>query len=128
MALLIGAKIPLLRALQLTSTMIRFYPIEESLQTIEKDIVQGTSLHKSMEAYKIFYPRMISLIKVGEEVNKLDTFFDKIANQYTDEVEHQTAVMGNLIEPLMLIFLGAVVGTILIAMYLPLFSLSTSFS
>ena len=70
---------------------------------------------------------MISLVKVGEEVNQLELFFDKIAKQYADEVEHQTSLISSMVEPFMIIFLGLIVGVILIAMYLPLFQLSTTF-
>lgn len=127
MNLLISSKIPILRALDLIKKMIGFYPIEMALTEIEEDILQGKSLHKSMGEHEVFPKRLVSLVKVGEEVNQLDIFFDKIAKQYTDEIEHQTGLIGSLIEPIMIIFLGLVVGLILIAMYLPLFQLSNSF-
>ncbi|MFN6945507.1 MAG: type II secretion system F family protein [Cytophagaceae bacterium] len=127
MTLLIGSKIPLLKAIGLVRQMINYYPIEESLVKIEADILQGKPLHISMEAFKIYPPRMNSLIKVGEEVNQLDHFFGKIAHQFSEDVEHQTKMISNMIEPLMIIFLGLIVGVILIAMYLPLFQLSTTF-
>jgi type IV pilus assembly protein PilC len=124
MTLLIGSKIPLLRALSLVRQMIGFYPIEISLTEIESYILKGDSLHSSLSHFAVYHKRMISLIKVGEEVNQLEEFFEKIGKQYTDDVEHQTAMIGSLIEPFMIIFLGIVVGIILIAMYLPLFNLS----
>ena len=127
MTLLIGSKIPIIRALNLTKQMIGFYPIEKSLNTIEEDILQGQPLNRSLESFAIYDKSMIALIKVGEEVNKLELFFDKIANQYSEEVEHQTSLLGTLLEPFLIIFLGLVVGLILIAMYLPIFQLSTSF-
>jgi type IV pilus assembly protein PilC len=64
---------------------------------------------------------MISMIKVGEEVNQLSLFFDKISLQYSREVDHLSSLLGKLIEPVVIIFLGAVTGVILIALYLPLF-------
>lgn len=127
MNLLISSKIPILRAIDMIKKMIGFYPIEIALGQIEEEILQGNSLNKSMAAHDVFPKRMVSLVKVGEEVNQLDVFFEKIANQYTDEIEHQTGLIGSLIEPIMIIFLGLVVGVILIAMYLPLFQLSNSF-
>ncbi|HWZ23310.1 MAG TPA: type II secretion system F family protein [Cytophagaceae bacterium] len=127
MALLVSSRIPLLKALSMVRQMTSFYPIEVSLLQIEKDVMMGMSLNKSMSAYSVYPVRMISLIKVGEEVNQLDTFFGKISKQCNDEVEHQTAVISSLIEPLMILFLGGVVGLILVAMYLPLFQLSSTF-
>ena len=71
---------------------------------------------------------MASLIKVGEEVNKLEDMFSRVAQQYADEVEHQSEILGSLLEPFMIIFLGLMVGVIIIAMYLPMFKLSSSFN
>ena len=127
MALLIGAKIPIVRAIKLVKQMIGFYPIEISLDQIEQDIMQGISLNKSLSNFPVYHKRLVSLIKVGEEVNQLELFFGKIAKQYSQDVEHQTSLISSMIEPFMIIFLGIIVGVILIAMYLPLFQLSTTF-
>jgi type IV pilus assembly protein PilC len=126
MSLLIGSKIPLLKSVALIKQMIGFYPIETSLDAVEADIMKGNTLHHALSNFPIYPQRMVSLVKVGEEVNQLEGFFDKIANQYTDEVEYQTSMISSLIEPFMIIFLGLIVGIILIAMYLPLFNLSST--
>lgn len=70
---------------------------------------------------------MIQLVKVGEEINKLDDFFGNIAEQYIQEVEHRAGTLSKMIEPFIIVFLGLVVGFILIAMYLPMFEMSNSF-
>ena len=127
MRLLINAHIPLLRSIALISKMIHYYPIEVSLQVIEDDILKGKSLNECLQQFKIYPSKMIMLLKVGEETNQLDYFFGKISDQYIEEVEYQTATLSSLIEPLIIIFLGLVVGVILIAMYLPLFQMSHSF-
>lgn len=126
MTLLIGSKVPLLRAIDLVKQMIAFYPIEQALSAVEGRILEGKTLHYGMSEHSIFPRKMVSLIKVGEEVNQLEEFFAKLAKQYSDEVEYQTAIISSLIEPVMLIFLGLIVGTILISMYLPLFSLGSA--
>lgn len=126
MNLLISAKTPLVTAIELVKKMVGFYPIEVSLETIQEDIMRGQSLHSSLSKFKIYNKRMISLIKVAEEVNQLDTMFAKLAKQYSDEVEHQTSILGSLIEPVMIIFLGLLVAIILVAMYLPLFQMSST--
>lgn len=127
MTLLIGSKVPILKAIGMVRQMIDFYPIEASLTLIEEKILQGVPLHEGMAGHKIYPKRMVSLIKVGEEVNQLDLFFDKIATQYNDDVEYQTALLSSVIEPIIIVFLGLIVGTILISMYLPLFKLGNSF-
>ena len=126
MALLIGSRVPLLRAIQLVRQMMNFYPINISLDEIEKGILNGKSLHSTMKGFKIYSPRMISLLKVGEEVNSLDSFFDKLGKSYAEEAEHKTGLLSTFLEPVMIIFLGVIVGFILIAMYLPMFQLSGS--
>ena len=78
MTLLISSKIPILRAIAMIKQMIGFYPISEALTFIEGDILQGKSLHKSMSGHEVFPKRLVSLVKVEEEVNQLDIFFDKI--------------------------------------------------
>ncbi len=127
MRLLINAHLPLLRAIALIRQMINYYPIESSLQKVEDDIMNGKSLHESLAQFKVYPSKMIQLIKVGEETNQLDTFFAKISEQYIDEVEYKTSTLSSMMEPLIIIFLGLVVGLILISMYLPLFQMSNSF-
>jgi type IV pilus assembly protein PilC len=123
MALLIGSRIPMLQALELIKKMIGFYPIEHSLDAVAAAVMSGRSLHDSLSNHKIYPKKMISLIKVGEEVNQLDLFFSKVAAQYSSEVEHRTNILSKFLEPLIIVGLGLVVGVILIAMYLPLFKL-----
>lgn len=127
MRLLVSTDIPLLRAIHLVRQMISFYPIEKSLLTVEEDILRGVSLYASLARLDFYPPKMVQLIKVGEEVNRLDYFFEKIASQYTEEIEYRTNTISSLLEPLIIIFLGLVVGVILIAMYLPMFQMSNGF-
>jgi len=127
MRLLINAKLPLLRAIALIRQMISYYPIESSLQKVEDDILKGKSLHEALQQFKVYPSKMIQLVKVGEETNQLDYFFGKISEQYIEEVEYKTSTLSSMMEPLIIIFLGLVVGIILISMYLPLFQMSNSF-
>ncbi|GIK68945.1 MAG: type II secretion system F family protein [Bacteroidetes bacterium] len=125
MALLIEAKNPLLQALELAKKMSNFYPLEKALDKIEENVLHGMNLHKSMQQFSLFDSKMISLIKVGEEVNKLDIIFKQLNKQYSEEVEHKSQVLGTILEPVLIIFIGIFVAIILIAMYLPLFQLSS---
>ena len=126
MALLIASRTPMLRAIQLVRNMIGFYPFEKALEIIDNDIMSGKSLNESMKKFSIFDNRTISLVKVAEEVNQLDTIFERLNKQYSEELEHRIGMMSSLLEPIMIIFVGALVGVILVSMYLPLFQLSTS--
>ncbi|KOY84402.1 hypothetical protein AD998_21290 [bacterium 336/3] len=126
MAMLIGAKIPIVRAIELMEQMMTFMPINKSLKEVENKLIQGETLHKSLANYKIYDSRMLALIKVGEEVNQLENFFSKLSDQYSQKLDVRTSILGTLLEPFIIIFLGIIVGIILVAMYLPLFELSTT--
>ena len=123
--LLTGAKVPLLNGIQLTKKMIGYYPLEIALEKIEQDILQGKSLHESMSRYAIFDKKMVSLIKVADETNQNETIFQRLTEQYNEEIEYQSNMISATIEPLIIVFLGTIVATILIAMYLPMFQLSS---
>jgi len=126
MSLLINARVPLVQALDMTAEMVAFYPIEQSLKRIKKNILKGNTLHQSMQKEKIFEKRMVSMIRVGEEVNKLDEIFKKLTLQYADSVEHQSKVLKSIIEPILIIIVGGVVALVAMAMILPIFKMSSS--
>ncbi|MEE1945906.1 type II secretion system F family protein [Pedobacter sp. KR3-3] len=127
MRLLTGTNTPLLQALGMVKQMITFYPIEQSLTLAEKDILMGSSLSTTLAKHEFYPVKFIQMIKIAEEVNKLEYFFEQLSNQYTEEVEYKTNAISGLLEPLIIIFLGLAVGVILIAMYLPMFQMSNSF-
>ncbi len=124
MSLLIAAKVPLIEAMSLVQKMINYYPIEISLGEMEHEIMKGKSLSESMSKYKIYPKKMIYLIKVAEEVNQMDKIFSQLSQQYSDEVEHKSGLISTVIEPILIVFLGFMVAFILVAMYLPMFSLT----
>ncbi len=124
MSLLLSAKKPLIDSLKLIKKMINYYPIESSIDTITTNIVSGKSLGKSMSEFKVYDTNMVSMIKVAEEVNQLDDMFNKLSTQYSEDVEYKTKTIGVVMEPLIITVIGAIVGVIMIAMYLPMFDLS----
>ena len=124
MHLLLISKTQLVKSLDLTGQMIRFLPMEVAIQDMKTQVTKGASLHSVMRAHSIFPKRLVSLVKVGEEVNRLDVMLAKIAKQYAEELKYETAIIGKIMEPLILLIIGAVVGVILVAMYLPMFNLS----
>ena len=105
--------------------MIGFYPIEITMDEIKKELINGKTLNEVLSKFPIFDKRMIGLIKIGEEVNKLDEIFDKLKSSYSSDIEYETKIFGTLLEPFIIIILGGIVGFILVAMYLPLFMLGT---
>lgn len=126
MALLLSSRTPVMRSIALTKQMISFYVFQEELGNIEKHILAGVPLHKGMEDSLFFDKRTVALVKVAEEVNRLDSIFGKLNAQIADELEHKMGMLSNFMEPILIIFVGILVAVILIAMYLPMFQLSSA--
>ncbi len=127
-ALLTSAKVPLLNGIQLTKKMVGFYPLQQALIEIEENILQGKSLHASIHAQSIFDKKMASLIKVAEETNQNEVIFKRLTHQYNEEIAYKSKMISTTIEPFIILILGGIVAVVLIAMYLPMFKLSTVIS
>lgn len=124
MALLMVSKTSLLEALSLVKQMINFYPVTKALEKVETDIYKGNSLGESLSKFKIFDNNMISMIKVAEQINQLDTMFLKLSKHYEEEVDYKTKIIGTIIEPVLILIIGGIVGIIMISMYAPMFDFS----
>lgn len=124
MKLLVSAKTSLIEALDLTSKMVKFYPIKKGLIDAQVQVMNGSGLSESLKSHKIFPSRMIYLLAVGEEVNKLEDIFSQLAELYGNELEHKSKILGSVLEPVLLVFIACLVGFIVIALYMPMFSLS----
>ncbi|MBC8756043.1 type II secretion system F family protein [Kordia sp. YSTF-M3] len=124
LSLLLSAKTPLIISLDLTKEMITFYPMQKAIQQLKLDILKGNTLSNSLEKHTIFPKKLVSLVGIGEKTNELDTMFSKLNDQYNDEIEHTTKMIGTILEPLIIIIIGGLVGFILISMYTPMFDLS----
>jgi type IV pilus assembly protein PilC len=124
MKLLITSKATLINSLSLTAKMIGFYPIEAAIEEIKEDITRGSSLSDSLKKHPVFENKMVSMIDVAEQVNQLDTMFDTLGEQYNEEISHQTKMIGVVVEPMIIIVIGIIVGVIMVSMYAPMFDLS----
>ena len=124
MHLLLRAKVPILKAVNLVKLMVDFYPIEKSLAFTQQQILQGSPLNKALSKFSFYPKQFIALIKVGEESSTVDNMFEKLAAQYSETAEQKTAMIGSLLEPILIICLGALVAIVLVAMYMPLFQMT----
>ncbi|WP_340074214.1 type II secretion system F family protein [Leptobacterium sp. I13] len=124
-SLLSAAKVPILNSIQLVKKMIDFYPLQSALIEAEEKITKGATLSESLKGSTIFSHKMIALIKVAEETNQTGFIFEKLNNQYSAEVQRQSKLLTTAMEPLIILFVGILVAVILIAMYLPMFKLSS---
>lgn len=124
MSLLLSSKTPLVTTLDLVEDMIGFYPLEEAMRETKKVILSGENLNVGLAKFPIFDKRLISLTKIAEEINQLDATFERLTKQYQEEIEFRTKLLGTVIEPLIIVIIGLVVGVIMVAMYMPMFNLS----
>ncbi|RUT69895.1 type II secretion system F family protein [Flavobacterium cupreum] len=124
MNLLITSKTTLINSLSLTAKMIGFYPIEMAIQEIKDDITRGASLNESLKKHDVFENKMVSMVEVAEQVNQLETMFERLTEQYNEEISHQTKMIGVILEPMIIIVIGVIVGVIMVSMYAPMFDLS----
>lgn len=125
-ALLTTAKVPLLNSIQMVKKMIHFVPLQNALDKVEKSILKGNSLSVSLKENKLFDNRIISLVKVAEETNQTEYVFKQLSEQYNQEVVQQSKIMTTVLEPLIILFVGVLVAVLLVAMYLPMFQLSSA--
>ena len=120
---LLSAGVPVLEALEITARTSGNAVIEQAILEVRKQVEEGKTMAEPLKTTKQFPPMVVQMISVGETTGALDTMLAKIAEFYEDEVDLAVASMMKLIEPLMIFFLGVVVGGIVISMYLPMFDL-----
>lgn len=124
LSLLLSAKTPLITALELTEKMISFYPLKKAIAMSKKDVLKGETFASSLEKHSFFNSKIVSLTTIGENINELDKMYNGLADQYNEDIDHSTKMIGTILEPLMIILIGSIVGFILVAMYSPIFDLS----
>ncbi|MBI2118182.1 MAG: type II secretion system F family protein [Elusimicrobia bacterium] len=121
---LIKAGVPILQALDTVAQTAGNIIVEEAILTAKTSIREGERIAKPLAASKVFPTMVVSMISIGEETGNLDTMLAKIADFYENEVNAAVEGLTSMIEPLVIVFMGAVIGTIVVAMFLPMFNMS----
>lgn len=121
---MIRAGVPILRALQIVGETSGNWVIQQSLEKVAESVRQGHSLAAPLSDYPVFPPMVTQMIAVGEDAGSLEVMLNKIADFYDQEVEAATEQLTAMIEPLMVAFLGVVIGSMVVALYLPIFNIS----
>ncbi len=119
----VSAGVPMLQAIKLTGETSGNVVLEQAMDDVYASVKRGGSLSGPIQANAIFPPMVGHMVAVGEETGQLEHMLSKIADFYEAEVDAKVKALTSLIEPLMIVFVGGVVGFIVIAMYLPIFSL-----
>ena len=121
---MIRAGVPILRALAIVGETSGNWVIQKSLEEVADSVRQGNSLSGPLSDHPVFPPMVTQMIAVGEDAGSLEVMLNKIADFYDQEVEAATEQLTAMIEPLMVAFLGVVIGGMVVALYLPIFNIS----
>ncbi len=120
---LVASGVPILDGLEITAKTAGNRVVKDAVMETRRSIEAGKSIAKPLESTKVFPPMVTQMIAVGEETGALDTMLSKIADFYEDEVDTAVDNLMSLLEPVMIVFLGVVIGGIVVSMYLPMFDL-----
>jgi type IV pilus assembly protein PilC len=119
----VAAGVPMLQAIQLTGETAGNIVVEQAMEDVYDSVKRGGTIAGPIQANPIFPPMVGQMVSVGEETGQLENMLSKVADFYETEVDAKVKALTSLIEPLMIVFVGGMVGFIVISMYLPLFSL-----
>jgi type IV pilus assembly protein PilC len=122
---LISSGVPILDGLLITARSAGNRVVEKAVLQARQHVTAGGTLAEPLKSTPVFPPMVVHMISVGENTGALDAMLGKIADFYDDEVDAAVSALTSLLEPMMIVFLGVVVGGIVVAMYLPIFKLVT---
>ncbi len=128
MGTLISAGVPILEAVTITSQTSGNYVFEKALMNVHDSIREGETFAVPLRESKTCDPIVVNMIDVGEETGEMDAMLLKIADNYDEEVDVAVAALVSLLEPIMVVLLGGMVGTIVVAMFLPMIKMLESLS
>lgn len=121
---MIGAGVPILQALRIVGEVSNNYVVKRALDNVAEAVRKGESIAVPLAAQSVFPPMVTQMVAVGEDAGSLEIMLEKIAVFYDAEVEATTDALTSLIEPLLIAFLGVVVGGMIIALYMPIFQIT----
>ena len=123
-AQLIRSGVPILEVLDIVGGASGNHVVETSINGVSQDVEKGDNLSVALSKKSIFPPMMLRMVAAGEATGKIDTMLEKMADFWDEEIEAMLDALTSLIEPLLIVFLGVIVGGIVIAMFLPIFKLN----
>ena len=123
LATLVAAGVDIIKALEISGQTAGNWVIESALADVRAKVHQGVPIAQPLIENPVFPPLVSQMVKVGEETGELEKMLDKIADFYEDEVDASIQALTSIVEPIMMIGVGLVVGIIIIAMYMPMFKL-----
>ena len=126
LGVLVNSGVSILDALEISAQTAGNYVIETAILKARKSVGEGKSIAGPLRQSGVFPPLVTQLIEIGEKTGRLSDMLNKVSDFYEEEVDAATSALTSIIEPVMLVFIGGVVGGILLAMYLPIFNLASA--
>jgi type IV pilus assembly protein PilC len=120
---LISSGVPILQAIEITGQAAGNAVIEKAMIDVQRSVKEGEAITTPLEKVPVFPAMVTQMIAVGEETGNLDSMLDKIADFYEDEVNASIKSLTSVIEPILMLCVGAIVGVVVISMYLPIFNM-----
>ena len=122
-AQLIRSGVPILEVMEIVGETSGNTMVERAIKSVAADVEKGESLAVAMARQPIFPPMMLRMVSAGEATGKIDAMLEKMADFWDEEIEAMLDALTSLIEPFLIVFLGVIVGGIVVAMFLPIFKL-----
>src|SRR6476469_1124794 len=122
---LVSAGVDIIKSLEITGATAGNWVVEEALRGVREQVHAGVPIAQPLVEHPVFPPMVSQMVKIGEETGELDAMLGKIADFYEEEVDASIAAITSIIEPIMMIGVGIVVGVVILSMYLPMFKLLT---
>jgi len=123
LATLLRSGVPILQALEIVSDTVNNGVMAKAIKDVQDSVREGESLATPLEKHAVFPPMVVQMMAVGEETGALDTMLSKVADFYDQEVEAAVNALTSLIEPILIAVMGAAVGGMVIALYMPMFNI-----
>jgi type IV pilus assembly protein PilC len=120
---LVAAGVDIIKALEITGQTAGNWVVEEALAGVRAKVHDGVPIAQPLIENPVFPPMVSQMVKIGEETGELEKMLSKIADFYEDEVDASVSALTAIIEPIMMIGVGCMVGLIIISMYLPMFKM-----
>ncbi|MCF8105324.1 MAG: type II secretion system F family protein [Desulfohalobiaceae bacterium] len=121
---MVASGVPILYSLDIVARTSGNKTVENGVLQAKKSIAEGQTLAEPLDATGVFPPMVIHMLSIGETTGALDTMLSKVADFYDDEVDVAVSALTSMIEPIMIVFLGIVVGGLIVSMYLPIFQIA----
>jgi type IV pilus assembly protein PilC len=123
LAMLLKSGVPILQALDIVIDTVNNRVVGKAVEDVQSSVREGESIARPLARHDVFPPMVVQMIAVGEETGQVDTMLEKVAQFYDQEVEASVDALTSLIEPILIAFIGAMVGAAVIALYMPMFQI-----